>query len=47
VADDFGDHQPEITYRLFNFLGGRIHLDSLLLRNESGAHIAAELLVVR
>jgi hypothetical protein len=47
LADNFGYQQPEIAYRFFNFLGGRIHLDSLLLRNESGAHIAAELPMVR
>jgi hypothetical protein len=45
-ADDLGDHQPAIADRFLDFLGGRIHLDSLLLRNESSTHISAELLVI-
>jgi len=39
-------NKPEIADRFVNFLVGGVHLDPLLLRNESGADFATELLVI-
>jgi hypothetical protein len=45
-ASDLGHHQPQIADGFLNFVLGSIQPGALLLSNESGAELAAELLMV-